>query len=424
MDEIKLNKITDILMIILVCSMPISIAFTNFIWLPLLLITIYKFYKYPDTNILKDKINISILIFVLVTILSIIFSTNVHNSVLELRKTGQMLLIYIFWFNIKDKESGLKLLRSLFIVGVIVALFGILQYILGVDSWWTENGFVYTCPDIILKYVPHNMLKFLALADGRVKGLFSIYLTFAEVLALIFSVSFCVSLYNKSEKIISKSQLVFYFIILVCILLTYCRGVWLSLIFFFMVVFILEKRIRLLFLKIAGLVLIFLLVFSFVNSSRRSLLDRFKSTGSIHKNIDRISMWQSGYKMVKDYPLFGIGPRQVPVLYPKYIMPTAYRPEEPHLHSNFVNIAAERGLLGLAALVFMLGYFLFYFVKFYIRGANNEFVKYNALAGICVVLIFIIFGSTEYCFGDAEVVMLFWAILGILLGNIKIGTRA
>jgi putative inorganic carbon (hco3(-)) transporter len=423
MEQIKYNKITNVFMMLLVCAMPLSIALTNFLWILLLLMTIYKFYKYPDMNILKDKINIPILIFVAITILSIIFSTDVKNSIFEIRKTGQMLLIYLFWFNINDEETGFKLIKTLFTVGVLVALFGIFQYVVGIDSWWADQGFIYSGPNIFINHIPHKILNYFALADGRVKGLFSIYLTFAEVLALIFSVSFCLFLYKKSEKIISKSKLLFYFIILVCILLTYCRGVWISLIMFFILIFILEKNIRMLFLKIAGLILVFLLIFSYFNISRRSIIDRFKTAGSINKNIDRISMWQSGYKMVKDYPVFGIGPRQVPVLYPKYVMPTAYRPEEPHLHSNFVNIAAERGLLGLASFLFMFGYFLFYFFKFYLKP-NNEFIKYNALAGICVVLVFLIFGATEYCFGDAEVIILFWSILGILLGNIKVGNKS
>lgn len=70
-------------------------------------------------------------------------------------------------------------------------------------------------------------------------------------------------------------------------------------------------------------------------------------------NYDRLCMTYAGLHMVAERPLFGIGPEMVPHRYAIYRHPTAPRYWVPHLHSSYLNLAAERGLAGLAAFLWL-----------------------------------------------------------------------
>lgn len=70
---------------------------------------------------------------------------------------------------------------------------------------------------------------------------------------------------------------------------------------------------------------------------------------SDRSNYDRLCMVEAGLRMVAERPLTGQGPEMVEERYPIYRSPTAPRYETPHLHNAYLQLAAERGLPGLAA---------------------------------------------------------------------------
>jgi O-antigen ligase len=119
---------------------------------------------------------------------------------------------------------------------------------------------------------------------------------------------------------------------------------------------------------------------------------------------DRLVMWKAGAEMVKDHPLFGVGPGRVKALYPVYRQAGFVDPHPGHLHDNLVMIAAETGFLSLLAyLAFLAGFF---------RGAirnlrtpsseGRQGVTRGALAALAAVTVA---GLFEYNFGDVEVLM-------------------
>jgi O-antigen ligase len=66
-------------------------------------------------------------------------------------------------------------------------------------------------------------------------------------------------------------------------------------------------------------------------------------------------MIEAGLRMVSERPLLGLGPGVVRTRYTLYRHPTAPRDERPHLHNSYLQLAAEQGLLSLAAFVALLG---------------------------------------------------------------------
>ena len=134
----------------------------------------------------------------------------------------------------------------------------------------------------------------------------------------------------------------------------------------------------------------------------------------------RLEMLDVGARMIRDNPLFGVGPERVVAEFESY-----YRGEDledlytGHLHNNFVQIAAERGLLCLAALFWLL-------IRIGLdmtRGAmsTDSWRKWSAVSGLTVLVAFVSAGLFEYNFGDSEVLMLFLFFVSIPYGLMQDG---
>ena len=124
-------------------------------------------------------------------------------------------------------------------------------------------------------------------------------------------------------------------------------------------------------------------------------------------NRDRVAMLQAGVAIVKDYPLFGVGPDQIERIYPYYRVPDAVKPTNPHLHNVPMQIAAERGLLALGAwlwFVVTVGTSLY---KLSIRGRHKSLTA----AAVGAMAAMLAAGLTEYNFGDSEFLMLLLVII-------------
>lgn len=122
---------------------------------------------------------------------------------------------------------------------------------------------------------------------------------------------------------------------------------------------------------------------------------------------DRWYMWHAGVEMVRDKPVFGQGPGMILSVYPRYRWPEAPNPRQPHLHNNPLQIAAERGIPGLA-------FFLWWAAAAFVAalaearrgtagGPGAGWAPAGALAALAAVLVA---GLFEYNLGDSEVLML------------------
>ena len=120
----------------------------------------------------------------------------------------------------------------------------------------------------------------------------------------------------------------------------------------------------------------------------------------------RFVMADNGVGIIADFPIFGAGPQQVQQLYQRY-KASEQSPDVPHLHNNFLQIAAERGLPALAAWIWL----MIAFGVAPLRIARNPDAKpwhrVAALAAFCAVAALLVAGLFEYNFGDAEVLTLF-----------------
>ena len=95
-------------------------------------------------------------------------------------------------------------------------------------------------------------------------------------------------------------------------------------------------------------------------------------------------------------------------------MPEAFKKRTGHVHNTPLQILVERGLIGLAA-------WLWIWVAFYARAGailrrlppGHEAERDLVVGCLAAVTGFLVAGLAEYNFGDSEVVMVLWAIMAL-----------
>jgi O-antigen ligase len=121
---------------------------------------------------------------------------------------------------------------------------------------------------------------------------------------------------------------------------------------------------------------------------------------------DRYYMWQAGLDMVLERPVFGLGPGMILVEYPRYRWPEATHPMQPHLHNNLLQVAAERGLPGLAFLLWWAVVAFAAVLREARRGAVGRGPGWAAAGALATLAAVFVAGLFEYNLGDSEVLML------------------
>ncbi len=133
---------------------------------------------------------------------------------------------------------------------------------------------------------------------------------------------------------------------------------------------------------------------------------RINSIASLNErtNRDRIAMVHAGLRMIREAPLFGVGPEMVKRYYTLYRDEDAPQWEVPHLHNNTLQIAAANGLLAAAAYLALMVLFLARTIALLRRETRPERAALLAGALLAGTALFVA-GFFEYNFGDTEVEM-------------------
>ena len=146
-----------------------------------------------------------------------------------------------------------------------------------------------------------------------------------------------------------------------------------------------------------------------VQGRMRSIIDPQDLTA-----LERLYMWGSGLQILRDHPWTGVGIGGVKRVYAGYKHPQAVRDQRTHLHNNPMQVAAERGLMGLGCWLWIWGAFYWYAIRIYRGLTPDEFgAKALVIASLACVTGFHVAGLTEYTFGDSEVVMLVYFLMAL-----------
>jgi O-antigen ligase len=197
------------------------------------------------------------------------------------------------------------------------------------------------------------------------------------------------------------------------LVLTFTRSVWIGWAGAVAVLLLLSRPRSILYVAPLALWLVIL--------SPLPLFGRMASTFDTTQssNFDRIRMLQGGVEIIRDYPLFGVGPANIKEIYPLYRRPDAPRFRIPHLHNNIVQIWAERGILALWGYLLL----LVLFMREVARGWATPRRMY-AQIGLAVVVSLTCAGMFEFNFGDTEVLLALLDLFALVVVSCEEGSEA
>lgn len=235
--------------------------------------------------------------------------------------------------------------------------------------------------------------------DRRIRGPFSHYMTFSGFL-LICDLLLMVRMLGDPRGSGGRrgwrwAALV---VINVALLGSYTRGAWVALMVAVTVLLLVRAPKLLLAYLPAGALLVVL--------APVPLVSRMISIADLRdpSNYDRLCMLEAGAAMVRERPLFGLGPEMVERRYPIYRSPSAPRFSVPHLHNSFLQLAAERGIPALLAYLAMSWASLSAMYRLYRREGGSRGPRADLyLGGMLALLAFNVAGLFENNWGDTEV---------------------
>jgi len=130
-------------------------------------------------------------------------------------------------------------------------------------------------------------------------------------------------------------------------------------------------------------------------------------------NVQRLIMARTGWAMIKAHPWFGVGPEQIAPQFDHYVPADIPRPLPQgwygHLHNIYLQYAAERGVFGVAAVLWFIGTALSDFARWLrVAAPESRFVLHGALA---VILAILAEGLFEHNLGDSEILTMFLIVV-------------
>lgn len=314
---------------------------------------------------------------------------------------GRYVVLYYLAVNNLHTAGQLKLLaRTVLVSAGLVAAYGFYQYVHGVDisafEWVDGEQF----PELKMRVFstlqnPNLLAGFLVIVMALAAGLGLNARSFrgrAVCGALVLALG-------------------------ACLVLTYSRGAWLSVLAVIGVYGVLYSR------KTFWLLLLIpLAVFAGHDVLMDRLLSILNPTDS--SSALRIALWESTVAMIADKPLTGIGWGAYWLVYPQYdFYVLDPRTQIFHAHNMYLHIAAEIGVPGLLAFLALLAGHARLAWK--AASADNSWVSGLMLGVLAAFVSIAVSGFTDYIMFNIQLSMLFWLLcaMTVVAGFDASGTK-
>lgn len=310
-----------------------------------------------------------------------------------------IVLYYLVINNVNSIEQVKRLVIAVLCSSAAVAAYGFYQYFHGVDisafEWVDGEQF----PD--LKIRVFSTLKNPNLLAG--------------FLVTIMSVATGIGLTTSRLK----NKLLLFGLTLalgICLVFTYSRGAWLSVLAVILVYGMVYNR-KILWL-LAVLPILLLIGHDVVLERIVSILNPTDTSSTL-----RMALWESTLAMIGDNPIFGIGWGAYGMVYPAYdFFVQDAGTKIFHAHNMYLHIAAEIGIPGL--LVFLTIMFGHLKMAREIAGsASNRWLAGLMLGIMAAFMGIAVSGFTDYILFNIQLSMLFWLMCAITIVTYQICQR-
>jgi O-antigen ligase len=244
--------------------------------------------------------------------------------------------------------------------------------------------------------------------NHRIHGFLSHYMTYSGLLMGVSLLALAGFLFSGARASHRWFHLSSFFLIQLALVLTLTRSAWVGVAVTSIVLLAIKDRRLLVAVPVAAVALALLVprdvqgrLFSFIRPDT--------------SGMDRLYMLRAGALMVRNHPFLGVGPEMVSEVYPIYVSSDAPRRDNPHLHNNLAQVAAERGLAGLAVWLWIVALSFKASLRALWRNRRDGPARAVAAGAFAVLLSGFLAGLFEYNFGDSEFQMLFLFAMSVPL---------
>ncbi|MGR3175949.1 MAG: O-antigen ligase family protein [Candidatus Scalindua sp.] len=287
----------------------------------LVFICIFKLIVGAENYFRNTKLIYYYLPFMLCILLSALKSMEFSLTVKEIVRWVELIVIYFLTINlITDHKKVRVILYSMILTTAIVSVWGIINYLGGVVTIDGRQGTFsfFDHPNALAGYV--NLI---------IPILFGMLMT-------------CTLLWERI------TLGVFIMLTIATWFLTFSKSGWLSLIITMILIFFLTRTKKKVTFLLVLLLMSFAIVF-FSSNIKSYFINRVLSVRSIET---RIGVYPTGFNMVKDDLFFGIGIGNYPLIIKNF--PVGAEFKQTNLHSLYLQVFVEAGLMGLCAFTFWL----------------------------------------------------------------------
>ena len=297
----------------------------------------------------------------------------------------------VFWW-LRDRAHAVRLVRVIVGAGAVAAAYGILQHFTGADWYRTLLGRpTYVHP------------REAGTPGFAVVGFFRSYLTFAHVMIFPLAWALAGALAGRAAALGAA------LLIVLSLVFSTARGAWLAALALAAALALVARdgRAR---LVLPACAVAAGLAFAVTPALRAEAAHMFSPEGA---NAGRVGIYRANLDIVRERPILGLGFGRYQRAAPRYYAAYPAADRRSHAHNNFLQMAAEAGLAGLAA-------FGLVYATVLRRGAEAiarapDAATWAAAAGAWAGVIgFLVGGLTQYTFGDAEVAIAMWVALAVL----------
>ena len=214
--------------------------------------------------------------------------------------------------------------------------------------------------------------------DGRGAGFDRLVLPLAGIMCTVLPIAMVILMDPRFEKKLKQAATFSVLGTLVGLLCNKSRGAWITELIVVPVATFRylkqnKKRLLIVLAVFAGV-----LGFMLTTPHYVKRIYSITNTTTDRSNADRIRIWKSAEQMIRDHPVTGVGVERFRAHYQKY-RHKRERQNLGHTHNNFIHVAAESGIIGLAGLIYFLGFWLYASLRNYRKNKN----PYDKLATIC-----------------------------------------
>ena len=299
-----------------------------------------------------------------------------------------MAFYFVVINTIKTRKQLKGILTVFCISGLLVCLYGIMQYVFGwniTQAWMDEEMF----EDI-------KMRIYSTLENPNVLG---------EYILLVLPV--CIALMWKKKSLFAKAVFGAMAAVMgVALILTFSRGCWIGIMAAAAIFITFAAG------KLWGLALLVLPVIPMVLP--QSIINRFASIGDMKDSSTsyRVYIWMGTLLLLKDFWLSGIGPgtEAFTQVYPFYSYSAVVAP---HSHNLFLQILVESGVLGIVFFAALLILFFKQLISGHTVHGKGEELSVILVAFGSAVIGFLVQGLFDNCFYNYRVFMIFWAVIAL-----------